>query len=308
MSTLKNNLNIQIMKNMKIMGLLILSLIIGSNSFGQSTEQLTVPLSSPGKPYSLKIQLVTGSIKVASYDGKDILINATPRSDDDTKGSKTNGNFKVNINFSKGGKDKEEESDFDKSGMKRIASSGGFEVTAKEADNNVTVNTGNPNKTVDLDLKIPQDVKLKIGTVNDGEISVENVRGELEVSNVNEKITLDKVSGSVMANTINGDIVVTFSKVDPNAPMAFSTLNGDIKVTLPIDTKANLKLKSDNGEIFSDFDVVVDKTPGKVDKTSTPGMYKIKKDDWVYGKINGGGAEMLMKNMQGDIYLKKAAK
>ena len=308
MFTLKNNLNITVMKNMKIAGLLILSLIIGSNAFGQSTEQLTVPLSSPGKPYSLKIQLVSGSINVVSYDGKDILINATPRSDDETKGSKTNGNFNVNINFRKGDKDKEEESDFDKSGMKRIASSGGFEVTAKEADNNVTVNTGNPNKAVDLDLKIPQDVKLKIGTVNDGEISVENVRGELEVSNVNEKITLDKVSGSVMANTVNGDIVVNFSKVDPNAPMAFSTLNGDIKVTLPVDTKANLKLKSDNGEIFSDFDVVVDKTPGKVDKISTPGMYKIKKDDWVYGKINGGGAEMLMKNMQGDIYLKKAAK
>jgi len=304
MFTLKNNLNIQIMKNMKITGMLILSLIIGSNSFGQSTEQLTVPLSSPGKPYSLKIQLVSGSIKVVSYDGKDIIINATPRSSDDDKGSRTNSN----INFRKGGKDKEEGSNFDESGMKRISSAGGFEVTAKEADNTVTVNTGNPNKTVDLDLKIPQDVKLKIGTVNDGEISVENVRGELEVSNVNEKVTLSNVSGSVMANTVNGDIVVTFSKVDPNAPMAFSTLNGDIKVTLPVDTKANLKLKSDNGEIFSDFDVVVDKTPGKVDKISTPGMYKIKKDNWVYGKINGGGAEMLMKNMQGNIYLKKAGK
>ncbi len=293
---------------MKIAGLLILSLIIGSNAFGQSTEQLTVPLSSPGKPYSLKVQLVSGSIKVVSYDGKEIIINATPRADDEDKGSKTNNNHNSNINLRKGGKDKEEGSNFDESGMKRISSAGGFEVTAKEADNNVTVNTGNPNKAVDLDLKIPQDVKLKIGTVNDGEISVENVRGELEVTNVNEKITLSNVSGSVVANTVNGDIVVTFSKVDPNAPMAFSTLNGDIKVTLPLDTKANLKLKSDNGEIFSDFDVVVDKTPGKVDKTSAPGMYKIKKDDWVYGKINGGGAEMLMKNMQGNIYLKKASK
>jgi len=292
---------------MKIAGLLILSLIIGSNAFGQSTEQLTVPLSSPGKPYSLKIQLVSGSIKVASYDGKDIIINATTRNDDE-KGSKTNNNRNGNIKFRRGGNDNEEGSKVDESGMKRISSAGGFEVTAKEADNTVTVNTGNPNKTVDLDLKIPQDVKLKIGTVNDGEISVDNVRGELEVSNVNEKINLSNVSGSVMANTVNGDIVVTFNKVDPNAPMAFSTLNGDIKVTLPVDTKANLKLKSDNGEIFSDFDVVVDKTPGKVDKISTPGMYKIKKDDWVYGKINGGGAEMLMKNMQGNIYLKKASK
>jgi len=32
------------------------------------------------------------------------------------------------------------------------------------------------------------------------------------------------------------------------------------------------------------------------------------KDDWVYGKINGGGPEMMMKNMQGDIYVKKADK
>lgn len=276
------------MKNLKIAGIILLSLMIGSVTFGQSgsTEQLTVPLSSPGKPYSLKVQLVSGSIKVAGYDGKEVIINATPRNDNE----------------------EEKRSKAVENGMKRISSAGGFEVTAKEADNTVTVHTGNPNKAIDLDLKIPQDVKLKIGTVNDGEISVENVRGELEVTNVNEKITLTNISGSVVANTVNGDIVANFIKLDPNAPMAFTTLNGDVKVTLPADTKANLKMKSDNGEILSDFDVVVDKTPGKTEKTSTPGMYKIKKEDWVYGKINGGGAELLMKNMEGDIYLKKAGK
>ncbi|MGE5427313.1 MAG: DUF4097 family beta strand repeat-containing protein [Methylococcaceae bacterium] len=275
------------MKNLKITGLVIISLIITAISFGQSgsTEQLNVPLSSPGKPYTLKVQIVTGSIKVEGYDGKEIVINATPRKDDEEEGPKTSAN-----------------------GMKRISTASGFEVTAKEADNTVTVHTGNPNKAVDLELKVPQDVKLKIGTVNDGEITVENVRGELEVTNVNEKITLSNISGSVVANTVNGDIVVTFNKVDASAPMAFSTLNGDVNVTLPADTKANLKLKTDNGEIFSDFDVAIDKTPGKTEKSSTPGMYKIKKEDWVYGKINGGGAEMLMKNMQGDIYLKKAGK
>jgi len=90
--------------------------------------------------------------------------------------------------------------------------------------------------------------------------------------------------------------------------MAFSTLNGDVKVALPADTKANLKVKSDNGDVFSDFNIDIDKTPSKVNKTSEPGLYKIKKDDWIYGKINGGGPEMMMKNMQGDIYVKKAGK
>jgi Putative adhesin len=275
------------MKKMKIAGLVLLSLIIVTKSFGQSgsTEQLTVPLSSPGKPYSLKVHLVSGSIKVASYEGKDVIINVIPRDGD-----------------------KEDESNAVENGMKRISTHGSYEVTAKEADNNVTVNTGNPNKAIDLDLKIPQDVKLQIGTVNDGEVTVENVRGELEVNNVNDKITLTNISGSVVANTVNGDVNVTFKTVDPKAPMSFSTLNGDVNVTLPADTKANLKLKSDNGDVFSDFDIEIDKTPAKIDKTTEPGLYKIKKDDWVSGKINGGGPEMMMKNMQGNIYVKKGAK
>jgi hypothetical protein len=275
------------MKKMKITGLVLLSLMIAANSLAQSgsTETLTVPLSSPGKPYSLKVHLVSGSIKVASYDGKDIIINVVPRNGDDEEDSKAVEN-----------------------GMKRISTHGSYEVTAKEADNNVTVNTGNPNKAIDLDLKIPQDVKLQIGTVNDGEVVVENVRGELEVNNVNDKITLTNISGSVVCNTVNGDVNVTFKTIDPKAPMAFSTLNGDVNVTLPADTKANLKLKSDNGDVFSDFDIELDKTPAKIDKVTEPGLYKIKKDDWVYGKINGGGPEMMMKNMQGNIYVKKAGK
>ena len=275
------------MKNMKFIGLVLFSILAGLASFGQSgsTESLTVPLSSPGKPYSLKVHLVTGSIKVVGYEGKDVIVNVTPRNNDDN-----------------------DKSGDTKNGMKRISASGGYEVTAKEADNTVTINTGNPNKALDLELKIPQDVKLKIGTVNDGEVIVENVSGELEVNNVNDKITLTNISGSVVAKTVNGDITVTFKTIDPKAPMAFSTLNGDVNVTLPADTKANLKLKSDNGDVFSDFDIDIDKTPTKIDKTTEPGMYKIKKDDWVYGKINGGGPEMMMKNMQGDIYVKKNTK
>jgi hypothetical protein len=275
------------MKNMKFTGLVLFSLLAGSASFGQSgsTESLTVPLSSPGKSYSLKVHLVTGSIKVVGYEGKDVIVNVTPRKNDD-----------------------DDRSGDTKNGMKRISISGGFEVTAKEADNTVTINTGNPNKALDLELKIPQDVKLKLGTVNDGEVTVENVSGELEVNNVNDRITLTNISGSVVANTVNGDINVTFKTIDPKAPMAFSTLNGDVNVTLPADTKANLKLRSDNGDVFSDFDIDIDKTPAKIDKTAEPGLYKIKKDDWVNGKINGGGPEIMMKNMQGDIYVKKNTK
>lgn len=274
------------MKRMKLTGFVLLGLIIVTTSFAQSgsTEQLTVPLSSPGKPYVLKVHLVEGSIKVIGYDGQDIKINVTSREGD------------------------KERSVANELRMKRISTSGNYEVTAKEADNTVTVGASNPNKSIDLDLKIPQDVKLKLETVNNGVIEVKNVIGELEVNNVNGKITLTNISGLVVANTVNGDVTVTFNAVDPKAPMAFSTLNGDVKVTLPADTKANLKLKSDNGDIFSDFDIDIDKTPPQINNTNESGMYKIKKDDWVYGKINGGGPEMMMKNMQGNIYVKNGSR
>jgi len=266
--------------------LVLVLLVTKSYAQSDSNEQLTVPLSSPGKPYTLKVQLIQGSIKVVSYEGKDVIINVS----------------------NPDGKDNGESEKSTKDGMRRISSSGSYEVTAKESDNTITVNSNNPMKTLDLSLKIPQDVKLKAGTINGGDIEVENVKGELEVSNVNGEIKLTNVSGSVVANTVNGDVTATFLSVDPKAPMAFSTLNGDVRVTLPADTKANLKLKSDNGEIYSDFDIDIDKTQPKTSKTNEPGMYKIKRDGWVQGKINGGGPEMLMKNMQGDIYVKKGGK
>jgi hypothetical protein len=275
------------MKKMKIACLMLFSLMFAASTLAQtgSTETLTVPLSSPGKQYTLKVHLVTGSIKITGYDGKDVIINVTPsdfQEEEDTKDIQN--------------------------GMKRISTRGSFEVTAKEADNTVTVNTGDPNRAIDLELKIPQDVKLKAGTVNDGSVTIDNLRGELEVNNVNDEIVLTGISGSVVANTVNGDVRVVFKSVNPTAPMAFSTLNGDVSVTLPADTKASLKVKSDNGDVFSDFDIDIDKTPAKVDKVTEPGLYKIKKDEWIYGKINGGGSEMMMKNMQGDIYVKKASK
>jgi hypothetical protein len=276
------------MKTLKIIGSALIIILLSFRTFAQSdqAEQLTVPLSNAGKPYTLKVHLVKGSISVVSYEGKDIII--------DVRVPGNNLSRKM-VNDAK-------------SGMKRISTSGSFEITAREADNTVTVNTGNPEKTINLSLKIPQDVKLKVSTVNEGYIDVTNVRGELEVINVNGGIKLTNISGSVVANTVNGDVITTFSSVDPNAAMAFSTLNGDVNVTFPAGTKANLKMKSDHGDIFSDFEIDIDKTMPRTNKTSEPGMYKIQMEDWVYGKINGGGPEIMLKNMEGNIYVKKAGK
>ncbi|WP_439556771.1 DUF4097 family beta strand repeat-containing protein, partial [Dyadobacter sp.] len=162
------------------------------------------------------------------------------------------------------------------------------------------------NKPMNLHIKVPQKFALKASTVNDGDIIVENVDGELEIANVNGEISLTNVSGSAVANTINGTLKATFKTVDTKSPMAFSTLNGNVDVTLPATAKFDLKLKSDRGEIYSDFDVEVDKSQPQATRSSKEGMFKVSLEDWVKGKVNGGGSEIMMKNMNGNIYVRKA--
>jgi hypothetical protein len=58
--------------------------------------------------------------------------------------------------------------------------------------------------------------------------------------------------------------------------------------------------------VYSDFDVAVDKSTPKVTRTAQNGLYRVSTDDWTYGKVNGGGAEVMMKTMNGDILLRKA--
>lgn len=274
------------MRSIKTLSYFLFFLLLAGGALAQAagSEQLTVPLSNPGKPYTLDVDLISGSIRVSSYSGKEILIEVAATE-----------------------KKQHEITDDAGNGMKRISPRNSYDITAREDNNVISVNNnGDGNRTVNLNLKIPQDVKLKLTTVNNGVIEVENIQGELELNNVNGGIKVTGVSGSVVATTVNGNVVATFNSVDAKAPMAFSTLNGKIDVTFPSSAKSNMKLKSERGEIYTDFDIDIEKTEPKPNKTSESGMYQLKLEDWIIGKINGGGPQVLMKNMNGNIYFRKA--
>jgi hypothetical protein len=248
-------------------------------------EQIVVPLSDPSKPGFVTVALVGGSIKVVGSSGKDIVIDA------------------VSANRRT---DRDDKADPNASGMKRILGGNGMEVRAQEKDNKVNISTDSWKRPIDLTIKVPQRCSLKLNTVNQGDVTVENVTGTLEISNVNGAIQLSNISGSAVANTVNGNLVATFKSIDADVPMAFSTLNGNVDVTFPANTKAAVKIKTDQGDIYSDFDIAVDKSEPKSTRTEKNGMYKVSVEDWVKGKINGGGPEIMMKNMHGNIYIRKA--
>ncbi|WP_201983478.1 DUF4097 family beta strand repeat-containing protein [Hymenobacter rubidus] len=247
-----------------------------------SKETLTVPLSAPGKPGILEVGLVFGFIHVSGYGGKDVQVEAA---------------FRPNQN---------RRSEAAPAGMKRLSSSNNLNLSVEEKNNHVEVSTESHTQPVDLTIRVPRNFSLQLSTVNNGDIIVDGVSGELEVSNVNGAIQLNDVAGSAVANTVNGNLTATFKSVTSGTPMAFSTLNGKVDVSFPSNIKASLKMKSDRGEVYSDFDVDVDKAPGKVTRTTQNGLTRLSTDDWTYGKVNGGGAEVMVKTFNGNIYLRKA--
>ena len=294
------------MKTIKIAAAFLLMSAVSTGIKAQSDqkEQLVVPLSEPGKPFKLNVSLLNGSIKVVSYEGKDIVVDVQSGSMTEKKALKLQkGESTVNLNINVNTNNERSSSN----GMKKINAGNNFDVSAEEKNNRVTVHSDSWKGAVTLTIKVPQsEANLKLHATNDGDISVTNVNGEMEISNTNGGIYLTNVSGSVVANTVNGPVVATFKTIDPKAAMAFSTLNGNVDVTFPASLKASLKLKSDMGEMYTDFDMETDKSQAKVNRTSQGGMYRVNTEAWIYGKINGGGPEMMMKNMNGNIYIRKA--
>ena len=244
-------------------------------------DRIPVTLSDASRPAHVKVSMVNGGITVKAYDGKEVIVEARARNRENSR---------------------------EEGGPKRLAiSTTGLSV--EEENNEVNINTESYMRPIDVTVSVPVHTSLKLRAVNDGDIVVTGVDGELDVDDVNGSVTLNNISGSAVAHALNGHLHAIFVKVDPQKAMAFSSLNGDIDVTFPADLKANVSIRSDRGDVFSDFDVQLKAAasqPEVEDSRRKGGKYRVKIDKTVHGTINGGGPEMQFRNFQGAIYIRKA--
>ena len=106
---------------------------------------------------------------------------------------------------------------------------------------------------------------------------------------------------------MNGKVLVSLNNVTPDKAMSFSTMNGDIDVTLPADIKANVKMKTDHGDMFTDFDIKLDRHPTSAveDNRKKGGRYRVRFDRGTNGTINGGGPEIQFTTFNGNILIHK---
>ena len=248
---------------------------IPSETFCQS-EQLVINLTQTSLPGQLTFENPKGSIKVTGYDGEVILVTGMLRFREAEK--------IVN------------------NGMKRIDQNA-LDISAEVNGNNVTLQCRTIGKTVDFDIKVPRNFSLKLKSLDNGIVEIFNINGEIEVEDANGDITLENVSGSAVLSSVYGKISAVFREVNPNSPMMFTSFEGDITITFPAAINARLKMKSEKGEILSDFDIKPVKRQSVVTRVENSRIYSL--EDWVVGSINTEGPEYIIKNYNGDIYLRK---
>lgn len=257
---------------------IITSFLLFSTAVAQ--EQIAIPLSNPDRSGELHLSMIRGSLQITGYEGKEVIIKYD------------------------NGQEPRPQSESSRDGLRRISSNTpGFEVT--ERNNRVEITNVSPVKEIDFEIMVPQNFSMKISIVHGSSFLVENVNGDLEINHVNGEVELTNIGGSALVNTVNGDIKATFRSVAEGKPMAFSNVNGDIDVTLPASAKLTAKMKSEWGDMFTDFDMEM-KQGENVSRGSTrSGGYQVSVNNWILGEINGGGPEYLFKSLHGDIYIRK---
>ena len=109
----------------------------------------------------------------------------------------------------------------------------------------------------------------------------------------------------VVAHSTNGSIVATVRRVSPDRPMAFTSYNGSVDVTLPRSVKANFFLQSGRGDVFTDFDVQKQRG-GSGGTGSAGGAMGRSGDRAIRATVNGGGPDIELRTYAANVYLRRA--
>ncbi|GMN10289.1 hypothetical protein MTsPCn9_12960 [Croceitalea sp. MTPC9] len=154
----------------------------------------------------------------------------------------------------------------------------------------------NLRKSEKAEIFLPKTQNVSVTNSWNGDIYIEGFSGEVEANaNLNGGLKMKNLSGPVTAYSLNQGIKVDFDKVSQSSPIVIRTTNGEIDVTLPSSTAADLELSSWNGEVYTNFDL---QRPEKDGMKSISGKK-------VTSTINGGGVGIKLKSTNGTIYLRK---
>lgn len=280
----------------KILSLFLVGMILScTNSPAQKQyfkEHITKEFTVSSTATTLNVYNIDGFIKVEGYAGNKIILEIDKTISGKTDPIIEQGKSEFKLNF-------EQKNN---------------EITAYVSEPyDSRPNTNHHNKELHIEynvqvnytIKVPYSTNLKVSTINNGDVSVLDVKGEIKANNINGAITLKHVSKVYDVHTINGDVDINYVTLPPDNARYY-TLNGDLTVTYPANLSADCSFKSFQGEFYTDFpevEVMPAKIKKIVEKDGESTRHKLEKGSNI--KIGNGGLKLHFETFNGNIYIKK---
>ena len=175
----------------------------------------------------------------------------------------------------------------------------GIGLSVEEENGTVRIISASRNNG-DFRLMVPNKVRLLLEQVNwgGGDFELRNLQGEVEIKSKTSDMKLLEVTGPIIAHSTSGDLEINMTSLSQAGPTSVSLVSGFIDITMPANSKANMRLSSVSGEVYTDMDIQL---RGNQEKS----MQRIAGGRDIEGTLNGGGVEMRLKTISGDIYLRK---
>jgi uncharacterized FlaG/YvyC family protein len=184
-------------------------------------------------------------------------------------------------------------------GLKKISASGrqdntGLGVAVSTEGNTIVVEqVGKNNGPIVVQIPNSAVVKVKQSTYRGTDLKASDFGGDLDVSMHYHQAILKDCTGPLAINTIYGSIDASFSQA-PTEEIRLHSTYSNVELAMPGSTKANLRLSTSYGEMYTDFDVQV-----------KSGSELGGEDGKLTGIINGGGELISLRATYNNIYLRK---
>lgn len=107
--------------------------------------------------------------------------------------------------------------------------------------------TGGRRYEVDYTITLPSDFEIQVANAN-GIVMVDAINDDVTVSNVNGSVTLANILGSALVSIVNG-LIESEVTLPLNGTVDLNTANGNINLTVPVNTSAQFMAVVNLGSI-----------------------------------------------------------
>lgn len=143
---------------------------------------------------------------------------------------------------------------------------------------------------VEFRVRVPEGVQFAGKTVN-GEVEARALRSVVSLRTVNGGIHVS-TTRTATAETVNGSIEAEVGQLSGAGPYRFRTVNGSITLSLPEGTGAEVRARTSNGGISTNFPLTVQ---GRFGPES------------LQGTLGGGGPRLELRTINGTIRLRQVS-